>query len=221
MNTSNNKELDLNTNKIIHESSIQALIDYNRETIILSGQSHDREIFLYNAGLIITQLYILKEILSDRSLGAFSFFLMSFILIIILAMKSTFYLLKSNRLAKNNSFEILNLTLNSAIYNLRQPKEEGTQEELMRMKKDIEDNNNEISKLFSKSHKKSISALLFLGWQLIILAIIYFLQFLVEKNYLNYLKEIYISGLSILVVLIISLLYYHFVAKKPINTNKK
>ena len=218
MNTSDNKKFDLKTNKIIHQSSIQALIDYNRETIILSGQSHDREIFLYNAGLIITQLYILKEILSDRSLGAFSFFLMSFILIIILAMKSTFYLLKSNRLAKNNSFEILNLTLNSAIYNLRQPKEESTQKELMEMTKDIEGNNNKIDKLFNKSHKKSIFALLFLGWQLIILAIIYFLQFLVEKNYLKY---SYISELSISVVLIISLLYYHFVAKKPINTTKK
>ena len=39
MNPSNNKELDLNTNKIIHQSSIQALIDYNRETVILSSQS--------------------------------------------------------------------------------------------------------------------------------------------------------------------------------------
>jgi len=218
MNTSDNKKFDLKTNKIIHQSSIQALIDYNRETIILSSQSHDREIFLYNAGLIITQLYILKEILSNPSLVAFIFFLMSFTPIIILAMKSTFYLLKSNKLAKNNSFEILNLTLNSAIYNLRQPKEESTQKELMEMTKDIEGNNNKIDKLFNKSHKKSIFALLFLGWQLIILAIIYFLQFLVEKNYL---KESYISELSISVVLIISLLYYHFVAKKPINTTKK
>ena len=208
----------MNTNKIIHQSSIQALIDYNRESIFRSSETIQREIFLYNAGLIITQLYILKEILSNLSLVAFIFFLMSFISIIILAMKSTFYLLTSNKLANNNFFEILNLTLNSAIYNLRQPKEEGTQEELMRMKKDIEDNNNEISKLFSKSHKKSIFALLFLGWQLIILAIIYFLQFLVEKNYL---KESYISELSISVVLIISLLYYHFVAKKPRNTTKK
>ena len=126
--------------------------------------------------------------------------------------------MKSNKLAKNNSFEILNLTLNSAIYNLRQPKEESTQKELMEMTKDIEGNNNKIDKLFNKSHKKSIFALLFLGWQLIILAIIYFLQFLVEKNYLKY---SYISELSISVVLIISLLYYHFVAKKPINTTKK
>ena len=218
MNTSNNKELDLNTNKIIHQSSIQAIIDYNRETVILSSQSYNREIFLYNAGLIITQLYILKEVLSNLSLIAFIFFLISFIPIIILAMKSTFYLLTLHKLAKNNSFEILNLTLNSAIYNLRQPKEESTQKELMEMTKDIEGNNNKISKLFSKSHKKSIFALLFLGWQLIILAIIYFLQFLVEKNYL---KESYISELSISVVLIISLLYYHFVAKKPRNTTKK
>lgn len=218
MNTSNNKELDLNTNKIIHQSSIQALIDYNRETVILSSQSYNREIFLYNAGLIITQLYILKEILSNPSSIAFTCFLISFIPIIILAMKSTFYLLTLHKLAKNNSFEILNLTLNSAIYNLRQPKEESTQKELMEMTKDIEGNNNKISKLFSKSHKKSIFALLFLGWQLIILAIIYFLQFLVEKNYL---KESYISELSISVVLIISLLYYHFVAKKPRNTTKK
>ncbi len=221
MNTSNNKELDLNTNKTIHQSSIQALIDYNREAIFSTLETIQRETFLYNAGLIITQLYILKEILSKPSLGVFIFFLISFIPIIIFAMKSTFYLLKSNRLANNNFYNNLILGANFAIYNLRQPKEEDAQEELMKMKKDIEDNNNEISKLFSKSHKKSISALLFLGWQLIILAIIYFLQFLVEKNYLNYLKEIYTSGLSISVVLIISLLYYHFVAKKPTNTNKK
>ena len=52
----------------------------------------------------------------------------------------------------------------------------------------------------------------------ITMSIIYFLQFLVEKNYLKY---SYISELSISVVLIISLLYYHFVAKKPINTTKK
>ena len=218
MNTSDNKELDLNTNKIIHQSSIQALIDYDRETILSSSQSHDREIFLYNAGLIITQLYILKEILSNLSLVAFIFFLMSFIPIIILAMKSTFYLLTSNKLAKNNSFENLIFGLSSSIYNLKEPKPEEFKNNLMKMQSEIEGVNREINKLFSKSHKKSIFALLFLGWQLIILAIIYFLQFLVEKNYL---KESYISELSISVVLIISLLYYHFVAKKPINTNKK
>ena len=216
MNTSNNKEFDLKTNEIILQSSIQALIDYDREIVL--SPTYDREIFLYNAGLIITQLYILKEILSNPSLVAFIFFLMSFIPIIILAMKSTFYLLTSNKLAKNNSFENLIFGLSSAIYNLKEPKPEEFKNNLMEMRSKIEGANREINKLFIKSHKKSIFALLFLGWQLIILAIIYFLQFLVEKNYL---KESYISELSISVVLIISLLYYHFVAKKPRNTTKK
>ena len=218
MNTSNNKELDLETNEIIRQSSIQALIDYDRETILSSSQSHDREIFLYNAGLTITQLYILKEILSNLSLVTFIFFLMSFIPIIILAMKSTFYLLTGNKLAHSNSFENLIFGLSSAIYNLKEYKPEEFKNNLMKMQSKIEGANREINKLFNKSHKKSIFALLFLGWQLIILAIIYFLQFLVEKNYL---KESYISELLISVVLIISLLYYHFVAKKPINTTKK
>lgn len=211
MNTNNNiNNKDKNFENIhIYKESTRVLIENNIQSMLQSSAAHDREIFLYNAGSIIIQLYIIKEIAqpitkSDIYPILVSFLIYFLVLIVYTAIKSTFYLLRSNKLAKHNFSLNAVYTRSAAEFNMKEDDNNNDEfYELIKLREQIYDINIMIQKLFNKSHHKAMTAIIFLGAQLISIAMIIFSNSIGVNLY-------WISIIAFLVILIYLLLIKKF-----------
>jgi hypothetical protein len=207
-NDTNNidKNIDKGINEFIYEQSTRVLIENNIQSMLQSSVSHDREIFLYNAGSIIIQLYIIKELATDSIniktsvCTIFAPFLIYFlVLIVYTAIKSTFYLLRSNKLAKDNFLLNAIYTRSTAEFNMKEDYNKDKFAELNKLRDEIDKINIIINKLFNKSHHKAIATIILLGAQLISMAMIIFLiQFGVSIY-----SIVIIASLTILIYLLL------------------
>jgi len=133
----------------------------------------------------------------------------SFLLpIVFLVIKSTFYLLRSNKLAKHNFYTFFTYTIGSTKYSMTNGNSDKEQElELLRLASQIEDKNMAINKLFNKSHYKTILAMTLLGSQLFTIATI----IVFNKIMSSYSGNFIVFIIAISVALAICAVYFCYV----------